>query len=118
MATLAYRDILQTQTQNINQNSNSSGSATVSQEPMPRHGQGVNAIDDDRFVSSMNNLTTPLLTIKRNLLQDGLFPGCDKNCHSCKSLSNGCLLLKIGVQRLMTSKEILFEKIPLIKTSY
>ena len=32
--------------------------------PMPRHGQGINAIDDDRFVSSVIDLVTPLLTIK------------------------------------------------------
>ena len=36
--------------------------------PMPKHGQGVNAIDNECFVSSMNDLTTPLLTIKHNLL--------------------------------------------------
>ena len=65
--------------------------------PMPRHGQGINAINDDRFVSFVNDLITPLLTIKQNLLQAGLFPGCHENCHLCKSLSNGCLLLKIGV---------------------
>ena len=28
------------------------------------------------------------------------------------SLPNGCLLLKMGVQRLMTNKEIMFEKTP------
>ena len=32
--------------------------------PMPTHGQGINAIDDDHFVSSVDDLVTPLLTIK------------------------------------------------------
>ena len=36
--------------------------------PMPKHGQGVNVVDDECFVSSVNDLTTPLLTIKHNLL--------------------------------------------------
>ena len=46
---------------------------------MPKHDQGVNAVDDDCFVSSVNDLTTPLLTIKRNLLQAGMFPDCGES---------------------------------------
>ena len=32
--------------------------------PMTKHGQGVNTVDDHCFVSSVDELTTPLLTIK------------------------------------------------------
>ena len=60
--------------------------------PMPKHGQGVNAIDDDRFVSSMDELVTLLLTIKGNLLRASLFLGCGEGCHSCMSLPDGCLM--------------------------
>ena len=77
---------------------------------MPKHGQGVNSVDDDHFVSSVDELTTPLLIIKENLWQADLFSGCGEGFHLCMSLPDGCLLLKMGVQRLMDSKEILFEK--------
>ena len=36
--------------------------------PMPKHDRGVNAIDDDLFVSSIDELATPLPTVKKNLL--------------------------------------------------
>ena len=85
---------------------------------MPKHGQGVNAVNDDCFVSSMNDLATPLLTIKQNLLRADMFPGCDESCQLCMSLPNGYLLLKMGVQCLMANKEILFEKVPLTRNSY
>ena len=61
---------------------------------MPKHGQGVNDVDDDRFVSSVDELTTPLLTVKENLLRAGLFLGCSEGFHLCMSLADGCLLLQ------------------------
>ena len=68
------------------------------------------------FVTSMEDISTLLLTVKKNLLLAGLFPGCGESCHLCSTLPAGCHLLKSGVQRLMDNKEILFEKtlIPLI----
>ena len=36
--------------------------------PMPKHGQGVNVVDDDLFVSSLDELLTPLLIVKKNIL--------------------------------------------------
>ena len=53
---------------------------------------------------------TPLLTIKKNLLNVGVFPGCDESCHFCLSSPTSCHLLKAGVQCLIENKEILFEK--------
>ncbi|CAI8610952.1 unnamed protein product [Vicia faba] len=75
---------------------------------MPKHDHGVNAVDNDTFVTSVEELITPLMNIKWNLLQAGLFPGCDEDCHLC--LLTGCYLLKEVVQRLIDDKEILFEK--------
>ena len=43
--------------------------------PMPKHGKGVNSTDDDLFVSYVNELVTPLLIVKKNLLRAGLFSG-------------------------------------------
>ena len=86
--------------------------------PMPNHDRGVNAVNDDTFVTSVEELVTPLMTIKWNLLQVGLFPGCGEDCHLCLSLPTGCYLLKVDVQRLMDDKEILFEKTPITTISY
>ena len=74
--------------------------------PIPKH--GVNAINEDSFVVSVKDIVTPLMTVKKNLLLAGLFPGCDEGCCMCSARPNGCPLLKSGVQRLMDSKEILF----------
>ena len=47
--------------------------------PMSKHDKGVNA-EDTIFVAFVKELTTPLNTIKNNLLKDGIFPGCVKDC--------------------------------------
>ena len=52
---------------------------------------------------------TPLPTIKVNLLNAGVFPGCDEGCHFCLSSPTRCPLLKTGIQWLIDNKEILFE---------
>ena len=85
---------------------------------MPKHSRGVNAVEDDMFVTVVDELITPLLTIKRNLMRAGLFPGYDESCHLCLSLPTGCHLLKAGVQLLMDDKEILFEKTLVPTISY
>ena len=48
---------------------------------MPKHGRDVNVVEDDMFVTAIDELITPLLTIKRNMLTVGLFLGCDERCH-------------------------------------
>ena len=84
--------------------------------PMPKHGRNVHAIEEDLYVSDVDDLMTPLLTIKLNLLQAGIFPGCKEDCHCCCSLPINCPLLRKGIQGLMDSHQILFEKIPAIPT--
>ena len=69
--------------------------------PKPKHNHGVNTVDTDRFVTSVDEVSTPLMTVKKNLLLAGLFPGCDEDFHICSSLPSGCYLLRTGVQRLM-----------------
>ena len=85
--------------------------------PMPNHDEGINAIEDVSYVSAISDLTTPLMTVKKKLLQVGLFPGYVENCYYCASQSNGCVLLKECIQRLMDDRVILFEKIPPMKSS-
>ena len=83
---------------------------------MPKHGQGINVVDDDLFVSSVDELATPLLIVKENLLRASLFLGCGEGFQFCMSLPDGCLLLKMGVQCLIINKDILCEKFHLIRS--
>ena len=76
--------------------------------PMPNHGKGVNVVEDTIFVSSVEDLTTLLTIIKKNLLKAGIFPGYLKDCVCCAKQLNGCKGLKEGIQCLMNSHEILF----------
>ena len=69
--------------------------------PMPKHGRGVNDVDTDLFVTLLDEVSTPLMTVKKNLFSAGLFPGYGEGCHTCSSLPSGCSLLKSGVQNLM-----------------
>ena len=62
--------------------------------PMPSHGKGVNAIEDISYVSTISDLTTPLIIIKNNLLQAGLFSGCLESCYHCVYQVDGCMWLK------------------------
>ena len=64
---------------------------------MPKHGRGINVVEDDVFVAVVDEVVTPLLTVKRNLLKAGLFLGYGEGCHLCLSLPTGCHLLKAGV---------------------
>ena len=43
--------------------------------PMPRHGHNANAVEEDLFVATVDELLTLLLIIKLNLLKAGIFPG-------------------------------------------
>ncbi|XP_058759396.1 uncharacterized protein LOC131632676 [Vicia villosa] len=57
--------------------------------PMPKHDKTVNAIMDIVYIHDVRDLSTPLLKIKRQLIQAGLFPGCDPDCYYCARLPNG-----------------------------
>ena len=41
--------------------------------PMPNHDKGVNSIDGVSYISVASDLTTPLMIVKKKLLQAGLF---------------------------------------------
>ena len=65
--------------------------------PMLKHDRGVNAIEDDAFVTSVEELVTPLMTVKWNLLKAGLFLGCIERCYCCAAQPNGFKLLEEGI---------------------
>ncbi|KAI5426904.1 hypothetical protein KIW84_032366 [Lathyrus oleraceus] len=83
--------------------------------PMPNHDKTVNVVDDNSHITNVADLASPLLIIKKNLLQAGLFPGCAENCDLCILRPNDCLKLRNGIQRLMDDRTILFEKIPKVE---
>ena len=83
------------------------GRPNVVTAPMPQH--GVNVVDEDVYATSVEDLATPLKIVKRNLLLAGLFPGCSEGCMFCAVSLSGCPLLKLSIQSLMDSKEILFK---------
>ena len=43
--------------------------------PMPDHGKGTNAIDNDSYAFYVSEITTPLRIVKKDLLRANLFPG-------------------------------------------
>ena len=80
--------------------------------PMPKHGHNVHAVMEDLHVTNVTDLLTPLPVIKVNLMRAGIFPGCGKDCYFCLNIRGDCPMLKSGVQRLMDTQEILFQKTP------
>src|SRR3954462_12939344 len=88
--------------------------ATVITVPMPKHDKTVNAIMDTVYIYDVRELLTPLLEVKRKLIRAGLFPGCDPDCFYCAHLPNGCENLKSGIQKWMSRRIIMFEKLPSI----
>ena len=84
--------------------------------PMQNHGKGVNAIEDTAFVSFVEDLTTPLTIVKEKFLRVGVLPGCLKDCNCCAKQVNGCKWLKEGVQRMINSHEVMFERTLSIKS--
>ena len=86
--------------------------------PMPKHDHNAKAIEEDMFITSVDELVTPLLTIKKKLLNASVFPGCDESCHFCLASPTSCPLLKAGVQYLIDNKEILFETTSVPTVSY
>src|ERR1044072_9701923 len=79
---------------------------------MPNNDKGSNAVGDNTYVFNVNDLPIPLMTVKKNLLQAGVNPGCPENCHWCPSAPDGCAWLRRRVQCMMDNRKILFLKPP------
>src|SRR4051812_20077758 len=80
--------------------------------PMPKHDKTVNAIIDTVYIYDVRELSTPLLEVKRKLILVGYFPGCDPDCFYCAHLPNGCENLRMGIQKWMDHRIIMFERLP------
>ncbi|XP_050890053.1 uncharacterized protein LOC127095399 [Lathyrus oleraceus] len=84
---------------------------------MPTHGQMmVNVISKDKSkigVTDVDQLRTPMSVVKRHLLKNGVFPGCDNYCAACTVTANGCVILRETVQKMMDEGSLRFEKVAL-----
>ncbi|XP_050916141.1 uncharacterized protein LOC127131255 [Lathyrus oleraceus] len=84
---------------------------------MPTHGQMmVNVISEDKskiWVTDMDQLRTPMSVVKRHLLKNGVFPGCDNYYAACTVTANGCVTLRETVQKMMDEGSLRFEKVAL-----
>ncbi|XP_050916030.1 uncharacterized protein LOC127131136 [Lathyrus oleraceus] len=84
---------------------------------MPTHGQmGVNVISEDKSkigVTDVDQLRTPMSVVKRHLLKNGVFPGCDNYCAACTVTANGCVMLRETVQKMMDEGSLRFGKVAL-----
>ncbi|XP_050908951.1 uncharacterized protein LOC127122698 [Lathyrus oleraceus] len=49
--------------------------------------------------------------VKRRLLNNGVFPGCDNYCVACTVTANGCIMLRETVQKMMNEGSLRFEKV-------
>src|SRR3954464_6930434 len=80
--------------------------------PMPKHDKTVNAILDTVYIYDVNEVSIPLLEVKRKFIQAGYFPGCDPDCFYCTYSPNGCENLRMGIQKWMDHRIIMFERLP------
>ena len=84
------------------------GGPNVTKNPMPpHHNHSTNAVDDSlNLVYDVNLLRTPLLCVKKKLLEHDVFPGCLEGCQMCLSQPRGCEDLKRGIQCLIDQGRI------------
>src|SRR3954462_15395568 len=80
--------------------------------PMPKHDKTVNAIMNTVYIYDVNELSTPLCEVKGKLIRAGYFPGCDPDCFYCTCLPNGYENLRMGIQKWMDRRIIMFERLP------
>lgn len=86
----------------------------VTTAPLPNHGKCVHAIDDVTYITVVDELTTPLMSVKKKLLQAVLFPVCIEGCHCFAVHINGYVFLREGIQQFIDVRAILFEKVPFL----
>lgn len=85
----------------------------VTKNSMPLHNNhSTNAIDDSlNLVHDVNLLRTPLLFVKKKLLEHDIFPGCLEGCQMCLNHPKGYEDLKMGIQCLIDQSRIQFDRI-------
>ncbi|XP_050887601.1 uncharacterized protein LOC127092752 [Lathyrus oleraceus] len=84
---------------------------------MPTHGQMmVSVISEDKSkigVTDVDQLRTPMSVVKRHLLKNGVFLGCDNYYAACTITANGCVMLREALQKMMDGGSLRFKKFAL-----
>src|ERR1044072_9541978 len=63
------------------------------------------------LIMDVDLVKTPLPFVKEYLIKRGVFSGCEVGCVRCEHCSNGCARLKDGIQYLITSGQLQFDRI-------
>ncbi|XP_058725919.1 uncharacterized protein LOC131597227 [Vicia villosa] len=87
----------------------------VVQNPMPPHGahatNAIEFVEDTRLVKDEIELGSLLPLLKEELSRMGLYSGCGEFCTNCMAISSVCDKVKSGVQQLMDSAYLQFERV-------
>ncbi|XP_058741044.1 uncharacterized protein LOC131613387 [Vicia villosa] len=87
----------------------------VVQNPMPPHGShaanALECVEDTRLVKDVVELDSLLPPLKKELLRMGLYSGCGECCIDCMAISSVCDKVKSGIQQLMDSGYLQFERV-------
>ena len=73
-------------------------------------------IDDNgemvNLVMDMEQVTTPLLYVKRYFLDNSIFPGCVADCVKCEEHPEGCGDFKAGIQFMINEGSLECDRKP------
>ncbi|XP_058782859.1 uncharacterized protein LOC131657480 [Vicia villosa] len=87
----------------------------VVKNPMPPHGahaaNAIEFVEDTRLVKDVIELGSLLPLLKKELLRMGLYSSCGKFCTDCMVVSSVCDKVKSGVQQLIDSGYLQFERV-------
>ncbi|XP_058763228.1 uncharacterized protein LOC131636633 [Vicia villosa] len=87
----------------------------VVQNPMPPHGahaaNAIEVVEDARLVKDVIELGSLLPLLKKELLRMGLYSSCGELCTDCMAISSVCDKVKSGVQELIDSGYLQFERV-------
>ncbi|XP_058762353.1 uncharacterized protein LOC131635725 [Vicia villosa] len=87
----------------------------VVQNPMPPHGahaaNAIEVVEDARLVKDVIELGSLLPLLKKELLRMDLYSGCGEFCADCMAISSVCDKVKSGVQQLIDSGYLQFERV-------
>src|SRR3954466_2809059 len=72
----------------------------------------LSTLSDTVYIYDVNELSTPLCEVKGKLIRVGYFPGCDPDFFYCSYWPNGCENLRMGIQKWMDRRIIMFERLP------
>ncbi|XP_058746081.1 uncharacterized protein LOC131618951 [Vicia villosa] len=87
----------------------------VVQNPMPPHethaANAIEVVENAHLVKDVTELGSLLLLLKKELLRMGLYSSCGELCTDCMAISSVCDKVKGGIQQLMDTGYLQFERV-------